>query len=216
MKAQRKNRLSLIPVALCMISLSALAMAESKTDSVSVTPAAIESLGAALSAGGKGIAPEIAGKMSGDQIVKALKDMHEFRLKEQALQNKNNPAANPLIPVVAIGGFFTMVVLIVLIPLLLQFRKNRLMHETLRSMVEKGAEIPPALLIPPEKPKTDLRRGILGITEGVGISLFFLALNGTSDKGLWAIGLIPFSIGVGYLLLWKLARRNDTKTVQDS
>jgi hypothetical protein len=36
---------------------------------------------------------------------------------------------------------------------------------------------------------------------GIGTMIFFGAV---SDEGVWAIGIIPFLIGIGYLIVWKL------------
>jgi len=38
---------------------------------------------------------------------------------------------------------------------------------------------------------------------GLGLMLFFGAVN-SWEGGAWAIGVIPFVIGLGYLLVWKL------------
>jgi hypothetical protein len=38
---------------------------------------------------------------------------------------------------------------------------------------------------------------------GVGLMLFFAAVNHW-EGGSWALGIIPFLIGLGYLLVWKL------------
>jgi hypothetical protein len=38
---------------------------------------------------------------------------------------------------------------------------------------------------------------------GLGLMLFFGAVN-EWEGGSWAIGVIPFVIGLGYLLVWKL------------
>ena len=38
---------------------------------------------------------------------------------------------------------------------------------------------------------------------GVGLMVFFGAVNDW-EGGAWALGVIPFLIGAGYLLVWKL------------
>jgi hypothetical protein len=179
--------------------------------------AAVESL-SSMATGRHGLAPEIAGKLSGDQLLKAMKDLQEFRLQEKALAHKAKGGPELLIPIIAVGGFFTTVTLVVLIPLFLQFRRNRLMHETLRAMVDKGMEIPPALLSVTQKPKSDLRSGIIGVSVGIGICAFFLALHGHGMGGSnpWAIGLIPLFIGIGYIVVWKLESKKGANGSRDS
>jgi hypothetical protein len=82
-------------------------------------------------------------------------------------------------------------------------RRNAQQHETLRLMVEKGREIPPELLIPPPKKRSDLRKGLVLLAIGVGLMAFF-ALHESHDKGLWGLGLIPTLMGAGYLLASRL------------
>ena len=79
-------------------------------------------------------------------------------------------------------------------------------HQTLRAMVEKGAQIPPELLAPPKQPPNphrDLRRGILLVCAGLGLGLFFLIEDGWDEA---ALGLIPIFIGIGYLIVSRIER----------
>ena len=48
-----------------------------------------------------------------------------------------------------------------------------------------------------------MRRGIVLAMVGVGLMVCFGAWNDW-EGGSWAIGVIPFVIGLGYLLVWKL------------
>jgi len=41
---------------------------------------------------------------------------------------------------------------------------------------------------------------------GLGIMIFFAAVNDW-EGGAWSLGIIPFLVGVGYLLVWKLDAR---------
>jgi hypothetical protein len=53
-----------------------------------------------------------------------------------------------------------------------------------------------------------MRRGVVLVMVGVGLMLFFAAVNDW-EGGSWAIGVIPFVIGLGYLLVWKLEGKKD-------
>jgi hypothetical protein len=199
-------------------ALMAPLAAEATVDSA-VTSAAVDSVAAALSK--QGLTPEIAGKLSGDQILRAMKASQDFRLQEMALANKGNPAlaAGTLVPIVGACGLFTTIILVVLIPVFLDFRRNRLLHETLRAMVEKGMEIPAAMLAPQTKQtksKSDLRTGVIAVSAGLGITLFFLALNGIEDNNLWGIGLIPLIIGIGYIVVWKMESKKGASETRES
>ena len=113
-----------------------------------------------------------------------------------------------VIPLVAIVfmTIFGAPVLIVAFIMYFGFSRNRMMHRTIRMMVEKGQPVPPALLAPPapaQRQRSDLRRGVVLGMIGIGLILFFGAVNNW-ENGLWAIGIIPALIGAGYLLVWKL------------
>jgi len=113
-----------------------------------------------------------------------------------------------VIPLVAIifMTVFGAPVLIVAVIMYFGFSRNRMMHKTVRMMVEKGQPVPAALLAPPapaQRQRSDLRRGIVLGMVGIGIILFFGAVNDW-EGGSWAIGVIPALIGAGYLLVWKL------------
>ena len=117
------------------------------------------------------------------------------------------------IPIVGIVfmSIFGAPVLIIAVILYFGFSKNRMMHRTIRMMAEKGQPIPPALLAPPVpavRQRSDMRRGVVLCMVGLGLMLFFGAVN-EWEGGSWAIGVIPFVIGLGYLLVWKLEGKKD-------
>lgn len=117
-----------------------------------------------------------------------------------------------VIPIVAITllTVFGAPVLIVGLIMYFSFSRSRAMHRTVRMMVEKGQPVPEALLNPPpaQRQRSDLRRGIVLTMIGVGLMAFFGAVNDW-EGGSWTLGLIPFLIGVGYLLVWKLDTKKD-------
>jgi hypothetical protein len=81
-------------------------------------------------------------------------------------------------------------------------RQNLQRHLTLRLMIEKGAEIPPELLTPPVKPRSDLRKGVVLLAGGIGATIFFALVKTGDAGGVWSLGLIPTLIGLGYLIVW--------------
>jgi hypothetical protein len=98
------------------------------------------------------------------------------------------------------------------------FSKSRAMHRTVRMMVEKGQPVPEALLNPPPvtRQRSDLRRGVVLLMIGLGLMIFFGACNDW-EGGAWSIGIIPFLIGAGYLLVWRLdIRRGEPPPVPPS
>ena len=113
-----------------------------------------------------------------------------------------------VIPIVAISllTIFGAPVLIVALIMYFGFSKSRAMHRTIRLMVEKGQPVPAALLAPPPpavRQRSDMRRGVVLVMVGIGLMLFFAAVNDW-EGGSWALGVIPFLIGCGYILVWKL------------
>lgn len=117
-----------------------------------------------------------------------------------------------VIPIVAITllTVFGAPVLIVGLIMYFSFSRSRAMHRTVRMMVEKGQPVPEALLNPPpaQRQRSDLRRGVVLTMIGLGLMVFFGAVNDW-EGGAWTLGLIPFLIGAGYLLVWKLDTKKD-------
>jgi hypothetical protein len=117
-----------------------------------------------------------------------------------------------VIPIVAITllTVFGAPVLIVGLILYFSFSRSRALHRTVRMMVEKGQPVPEALLNPPpaQRQRSDLRRGVVLAMIGIGLMAFFGAVNDW-EGGSWTLGLIPFLIGAGYLLVWKLDTKKD-------
>ena len=117
-----------------------------------------------------------------------------------------------VVPIVAITllTVFGAPVLIVGLILYFSFSRSRALHRTVRMMVEKGQPVPAALLNPPpaQRQRSDLRRGVVLTMVGLGLMVFFGAVNDW-EGGAWTLGLIPFLIGAGYLLVWKLDTKKD-------
>ena len=118
-----------------------------------------------------------------------------------------------VIPIVAISvlAVFGAPVLIVAVIMYFGFSRNRMMHRTIRMMVEKGQPVPAALLAPPapaQRQRSDMRRGVVLVMVGLGLMLFLGAVN-EWEGGAWSLGIIPFLIGAGYLLVWKLEGKKD-------
>jgi hypothetical protein len=140
----------------------------------------------------------------GDDDVDAL-------VKDSGSSHDDIPAmVVPLVGVIFLT-IFGAPVLIVAVIMYFGFSKNRMMHKTVRMMVEKGQEVPAALLAPPPpavRQRSDMRRGVVLVMIGLGLVIFLGAVNDW-ENGSWAIGIIPFLIGLGYLLVWKLEGKKD-------
>ncbi|MEP6710080.1 MAG: DUF6249 domain-containing protein [Verrucomicrobiota bacterium] len=122
--------------------------------------------------------------------------------------------AVPIVMIVFLTIFGTPV-LIVAVIMYFSFSKTRALHRTVQMMVEKGQEVPVALLNPPpaQRQRSDLRRGVVLVMIGLGLMIFFAAANDW-EGGAWSLGIIPFLIGAGYLLVWKLDARKENASPQ--
>ena len=103
---------------------------------------------------------------------------------------------------VAVAGFaFTLLIVLALMAFRRAQEHER--YETMRRLIEKGAEIPKELLGVVAKEGSDLRRGVVFISLGVGFTVFIVSGSG------WGLGALFVCIGLGYLL----SRRMEKKKV---
>ncbi len=127
--------------------------------------------------------------------------------------NSSDVGDSALMAIPIVGIIFTTLfgapVMIVGVIMFFSYWKQRSLHRTVRMMVEKGQPVPEALFATPSSPirqRSDMRRGVVLVMVGLGIMIFFAAVNDW-EGGAWALGIIPFLIGCGYLLVWKLEGR---------
>ena len=125
---------------------------------------------------------------------------------ERRIERGVEDGALMAIPIVGIifASIFGVPVAIVGVIMFFSYIKARSLHKTVRMMVEKGQPVPEALFATPHTPakqRSDMRRGVTLLMVGLGIMLFLAAVN-EFEGGAWALGLIPFMIGAGYLAIW--------------
>jgi hypothetical protein len=132
-------------------------------------------------------------------------DQDSDRESRRHESNDDIPAmAIPLVGIVVLTVFGAPVLIVALI-MYFTFSKSRMTHRTVRMMVEKGQPVPAALLAPAapaQIQRSDFRRGVVLLMVGIGIMIFLGAVT-EWEGGSWALGIIPFLIGAGYLLVWK-------------
>jgi len=117
------------------------------------------------------------------------------------------------IPIVAIVflSIFGAPVLIVIMIGIFALMGSRMRQRTIRMMVEKGQPVPAELLAPEVRHvrrRSDVRRGVVWTMVGLGLMIWLAAVNDW-EGGAWSFGLIPFLIGLGYLIVWKLEGKKD-------
>lgn len=195
----------------CSFALAVCAFAQAPSVSPMVSPAQSTP---ALSVAPSATAP--ASGDLGDQIrrrfdkkFKTGGHIHIERDKDD-LEDKDIPSQVIPIVVVTMLAVFGAPVLIVAVIMYFGFSKTRALHRTVRLMVEKGQEVPAALLNPPpaQRQRSDMRRGVLLLMVGLGLVIFF-GVVADWDSGVWTLGMIPALIGAGYLLVWTLEGRKN-------
>jgi len=125
------------------------------------------------------------------------------------------------IPIISVISMAVMVILIVWYNTNAKKKRYELLANMYSKAIEHGQEVPKDLFGDVEKEPSknvNLKRGIILIAVGIGISLFFLfaridnldhALRGVS------LGIIPVVIGMGYLLIHFLSRKQEADKVAD-
>lgn len=205
-----------LPLCICSVVLAITAMAQpAPPPPPPPAPAASASASVSVSP-----AQDLADRIH-QRIEKKLKGHHGIVIdgdkdEDVDLKGVGDLGERLAIPIVGIVfmSIFGAPVLIVAVILYFGFSKNRMMHRTIRMMAEKGQPIPPALLAPPTpalRQRSDMRRGVVLCMVGLGLIVFFGAVN-EWEGGSWAIGVIPFVIGLGYLLVWKLEGKKDVSS----
>jgi len=126
-------------------------------------------------------------------------------------EKKQSPAKSPpvrferidLEHIVTILGIFGMQVAIVAIFLNFLHRRNKMMHETLRAMIEKGMPLTPELLAGLTVKFRPLNTPLPGLVmTGIGAALL------TIDPVRYKAGWIVLFVGVALLIFWLVERRN--------
>jgi hypothetical protein len=112
-----------------------------------------------------------------------------------------------MIPIIAIVMGCSIPIVIVGLGLYFRHRKNIVLHETVRTMVDKGVPIPPEMFKSDEnaspfaggtkRPRNDLRTGLIMTCMGVGMVLFI-------GKPGW----IVLFLGVAFLLIASFEKKN--------
>ena len=198
---------------LCSIALALPAFGQSPTPAVSSTAVASASAGANISPAATAtpddedsIERSVSKKLKrhfsantspGVTVTRHSHNRDDFDVEDGALM------AIPIIGII-FSTLFGAPVLIVAAIMFFSYLRSRSLHRTVREMVARGEPVPPALFAPPPaiRARSDMRRGVVLMMVGFGLMIFFGAVNDW-ENGSWAIGIIPFLIGVGYLLVWK-------------
>ena len=147
------------------------------------------------------------GNREDTELAKQTKEMAEkLPPTEQAAYLKSYQRWNSVESIAQTIMFLGLPIAIVALVLTFRHRRQRLAHETMRLMIERGLTVPPELINPPppvKPPKNDLRRGLVWGALGIGL---LIAIKETiPDEQFWAFALVPTFIGAAYLVCWLVA-----------
>ena len=148
-----------------------------------------------------------------EKLEKKFRGQHGIMIEGADHEKRNEDIPAMAIPIVAIVFLtvFGAPVLIVITIGIFALVVSRMRQRTIRMMVEKGQPVPAELLAPATRAvrrRSDVRRGVIWAMIGLGAMIFFGAVNDW-EGGIWSLGLIPFLIGLGYLIIWKLETKKD-------
>jgi hypothetical protein len=195
----------LLTVSICLAAFTIVAFAQNPAATQAASPLASASAPAAATASASP-AGDLADTIQ-QRIEKKFHGRHGIVIDSDK-DHESGDIPGEVIPIVAISllTIFGAPVLIVAVILYFGFSKSRMQHRTIRMLVEKGQPVPAELLVPPApavRQRSDMRRGVVLSMIGIGLMVWLGAVNDW-EGGAWSLGLIPFLVGVGYLLVWKL------------
>jgi len=209
---QSINMKKLILLCICSIALAAGLFAQAPTASpIASPPAATVTPTTTASVSPSDLADRIHQKLE-----KKLRGRHgsiidsDDKDEDADLRKMRDFIAIPIVAIVFLSIFGAPVLIVIMIGMF-TLLVSRMRQRTIRMMVEKGQPIPAELLAPAARSvrrRSDVRRGVIWAMIGLGVMIFFGAVNDW-EGGAWSLGLIPFLIGLGYLLVWKLEGKNN-------
>jgi len=124
------------------------------------------------------VAPVAAGNSQAAQAPSVRVDAPAFHINGDDIKQ----SLAVMIPIIAIVMGCSIPIVIIGLQLYFRHRKNIVLHETLRTMVDKGVPIPPEMFQKTEhesmeggrirRPRNDFRNGLLMTGIGIGMILF--------------------------------------------
>jgi len=118
---------------------------------------------------------------------------------------------------IAIGLFFMPFVMVIFIAWFrskTRSKRNQLQADLMAKALEHGQTLSEHLFDEPKRQRNPLNIGVVCIAVGIGIALFLgLLMNSIpSDEvpQVWTIGIIPFLVGVGFLIIHFIEKKKPT------
>jgi hypothetical protein len=195
-----------ISVIVCIASITLTTGSFAQAPTASPTPSATTTASVTAS-----VSPSDLADMIHQKLEKKFRGQHGIIIEgvnhdeDADLRKMRDFVAIPIVAIVFLSIFGAPVLIVMMIGMF-AFFMSRMRQRTIRMMVEKGQPVPAELLAPTRRAvhqRSDVRRGVVWTMVGLGLIVFFGAVNDW-EGGIWSLGLIPFLIGLGYLMVWKL------------
>ena len=221
---QNTNMKKLILLCICSVALPITLFGQTPTNSPIASPpagaataatAAIAVATATPTATASTSPSDLADKIH-QKLEKKLRGKHGIIIdrggedEDADLQKMRDFVAIPIVAIVFLSIFGAPVLIVIMVGIF-ALLGSRMRQRTIRMMVEKGQPVPAELLAPElrhVRRRSDVRRGVVWTMVGLGLMIWLAAVNDW-EGGAWSFGLIPFLIGLGYLIVWRLENKKD-------
>ena len=199
----------LILLCICSTALAISVFAQAPTASPIASPPAVTPTVTPTASGS--VSPSDLADKIHQKLQKKFRGHHGITIdagdkdEDADLRKMRDFIAIPIVAIVFLSIFGAPVLIVIMIGMF-TLLVSRMRQRTIRMMVEKGQPIPAELLAPATRAvrqRSDVRRGVVWTMVGVGLMVWLGAVNDW-EGGAWSFGLIPFLIGLGYLMVWKL------------
>jgi len=207
----------LILLCICSVALPITLFGQTPTNSpIASPPAGVATAATATPTATASTSPSDLADKIHQKLEKKLRGKHGIIIdgggkdEDADLQKMRDFVAIPIVAIVFLSIFGAPVLIVIMIGIF-ALLGSRMRQRTIRMMVEKGQPVPAELLAPElrhVRRRSDVRRGVVWTMVGLGLMIWLAAVNDW-EGGAWSFGLIPFLIGLGYLIVWKLENKKD-------
>ena len=207
----------LILLCICSVALPITLFGQTPTNSpIASPPAGVATAATATPTATASTSPSDLADRIHQKLEKKLRGKHGIIIdgggkdEDADLQKMRDFVAIPIVAIVFLSIFGAPVLIVIMIGIF-ALLGSRMRQRTIRMMVEKGQPVPAELLAPElrhVRRRSDVRRGVVWTMVGLGLMIWLAAVNDW-EGGAWSFGLIPFLIGLGYLIVWKLENKKD-------
>jgi len=207
----------LILLCICSVALPITLFGQTPTNSpIASPPAGVATAATATPTATASTSPSDLADKIHQKLEKKLRGKHGIIIdgggkdEDADLQKMRDFVAIPIVAIVFLSIFRAPVLIVIMVGIF-ALLGSRMRQRTIRMMVEKGQPVPAELLAPElrhVRRRSDVRRGVVWTMVGLGLMIWLAAVNDW-EGGAWSFGLIPFLIGLGYLIVWKLENKKD-------